>query len=96
MNFRKIILTASLLSICVVALSQQKGYYSIGKNNKKLKTIDEGKPAPRFVQVQKGYYNIGSNHKKLARSGEKTSRRPKITKGYYSISDNEARLRQDK
>jgi hypothetical protein len=84
------------MSIGVIALGQEKGYYSIGKNAEKLKTSGTQSVADSFVRVEKGYYSMNTNRNKLKRSTEKdTSTRTHVfpvSKGYYSIGNNGAKL----
>jgi len=80
------------MSMCLIALGHDKGYYSIGKNAEKLKTEGEASAADSFVRVEKGYYSMSTNRNKLKRSPEKdTTPRthvPVVSKGYYSIGNN--------
>lgn len=96
MKLNKFLFTTCFMSMCVIALGQEKGYYSIGKNAEKLKTEGETSASDSFIRVEKGYYSMSTNRNKLKRSPEKhtatRTRVPVVSKGYYSIGNNGAKL----
>ena len=97
MKLQILLMTLCFISISVISYSQQKGYYSIGNNARKLIIPADGKPAERFLRAEKGYYNIVSNSRKLRRYIHENNlylrRTPEITKGYYSIGRNAEKLK---
>lgn len=97
MKLRILLMTLCFISISVLSYSQQKGYYSIGNNARKLNIAGDRKPADTFIRADKGYYNIVSNNRKLRRYIHENNiylrRTPEITKGYYSIGRNAEKLK---
>ena len=97
MKLQILFMTLCFISISLISYSQQKGYYSIGNNARKLSIASDGKPADSFLRAEKGYYNIVSNSRKLRRYVYENNlylrRTPEITKGYYSIGRNAEKLK---
>jgi len=79
-----------------------KGYYSIGKNERKLKNKELQIKAVELNDtstsgIQKGYYSIPGNNSKFKKQfiiSIGNRRAPDIRKGYYSIGNNAEKLVQ--
>lgn len=96
MNLDKILFTTILMSITVIAAGQEKGYYSIGNNEVRLKVTAEAKSPDSFFKAEKGYYAMEINRRKLKRSLHKGPRSDahEVKKGYYSIGNNAHQLKK--